>query len=288
MLPVNNSWNPPVNGVLATGTDFKSLYDDLIDAITQSVSRDGQSPMTGDLQMGGFKLTGMGVGTGTGQTLTWEQLFAQGVEVDVASAATTDIGLQNSNFLRITGTTTITSFGTNYRGPRFIRFAGAVTLTNSSTLVLPRGVNITTVAGDTMIVVPGATAGVADKWIVVAYQASVLASPESTGAIYDNGSVRSNIVSVGALDIDCSTGNYFTKTISANSTFTFSNPPASRAYAFTLELTHTSGTVTWPASVTWPGNIAPTLTSARTSLFVFVTDDGGTRWRGVANVNYTT
>ena len=115
-----------------------------------------------------------------------------------------------------------------------------------------------------------------------------LTSPESTGSIYNNGSVRGNIVAVGALDIDCSSGNYFTKTINGNSTFTFSNAPSSRAYAFTLELTVTSGSVTWPAAVQWPSQTAPTLISGRTNLFVFVTDDGGSRWRGVANVNYTT
>lgn len=114
-----------------------------------------------------------------------------------------------------------------------------------------------------------------------------LTSPESTGAIYDNGSVRGNIVAMGALDIDCSAGNYFTKTISGNSTFTVSNVPSSRAFAFTLELTHTSGTVTWFSGVEWPGGTAPTLTSGKTHLLTFVTDDGGTRWRGVANVNYT-
>jgi hypothetical protein len=113
------------------------------------------------------------------------------------------------------------------------------------------------------------------------------ASPEFTGAIYDNGSVRSNIVAVAALDIDCSLGNYFTKTINGNSTFTVSNVPSSRAYAFTLELTHTSGTVTWFNNVQWPNQTAPTLTTGRTHLFTFVTDDGGTRWRGVANINYT-
>lgn len=112
-------------------------------------------------------------------------------------------------------------------------------------------------------------------------------SPSSTGAIYDNGSVRSNIVAMPALDIDCSTSNYFTKTINGSSTFTFSNAPSSRAYAFTLELTHTSGTVTWPAAVQWPGSTAPTLTTGKTHLFTFVTDDAGTRWRGIANVNYT-
>jgi hypothetical protein len=115
-----------------------------------------------------------------------------------------------------------------------------------------------------------------------------LSSPELTGAPYVNGSYRGNVVAVSALNIDCSAGNYFTKTISANSTFTVSNVPASRSYAFTLELTHTSGTVTWFSGVQWPGGNAPTLTNGKTSLFVFVTDDGGTRWRGAALVDYTT
>lgn len=114
-----------------------------------------------------------------------------------------------------------------------------------------------------------------------------ITDPTTTGAIYDNGSVRGNITAVGALVINCSLGNYFTKTISANSTFTVSNVPSSRAYAFTLELTHTSGTVTWFANVQWPGGTAPTLTTGKTHLFTFVTDNGGARWRGVANTNYT-
>jgi hypothetical protein len=76
-------------------------------------------------------------------------------ESDVASAATCDIGAANSHFVRITGTTGISSLGTNYNGPRFIRFAGALTLThNASTLILPGGANITTAAGDTCIAVP--------------------------------------------------------------------------------------------------------------------------------------
>ena len=53
-----------------------------------------------------------------------------------------------------------------------------------------------------------------------------------------------------------------------------------------LELTHTSGTVTWPATVKWPNNNAPTLISGKTHLFMFVTDDAGTRWRGSYLTNY--
>jgi hypothetical protein len=114
-----------------------------------------------------------------------------------------------------------------------------------------------------------------------------VANLELTGAPFINGSHRGNIVAVSALDIDCSAGNYFTKTISVDSTFTVSNVPASRAFSFTLELTHTSGNITWFSGVEWPSSQAPTLTTGKTHLFVFVTDDGGTRWRGAAIADYT-
>jgi len=100
------------------------------------------------------------------------------------------------------------------------------------------------------------------------------------------GPYKENITAMGALEVDCSTGNYFTKTISGNSTFTFANVPTGCAYAFTLELTHTSGTVTWPASVKFPADTAPTLTTGKTHLFMFITDDGGTRFRGSSLVDY--
>lgn len=99
--------------------------------------------------------------------------------------------------------------------------------------------------------------------------------------------LKADVQAVAALAIDCSLSTYFTKTIAGNSTFTFTNAPSDRAYCFTLELTHTSGTVTWPAAVKWPQDTAPTLTTGKTHLFMFVTDNGGTRWRGAALANYT-
>lgn len=114
-----------------------------------------------------------------------------------------------------------------------------------------------------------------------------LASPTFTGQPYVNGSYKGNVTAVAALDIDCSLGNYFTKTINGVSTFTVSNVPSSGAYSFTLELTQTSGAVTWFAGVEWPKATAPTLTAGKTHLFTFVTDDGGARWRAAALVDYT-
>ena len=107
------------------------------------------------------------------------------------------------------------------------------------------------------------------------------------GGLTVDGPYTQAVEAVSALDIDLSTGNYFTKTINANSTFTFSNPPASGTVgSFTLELTHTSGTVTWPTSVKFPLDTAPALTAGKTHLFMFVTDDGGTRYRGAALADY--
>lgn len=103
-----------------------------------------------------------------------------------------------------------------------------------------------------------------------------------------NGTYASNVVDLGTngFSVDCSQGNYFTQVTSSSNTFTFTNVPASRSYSFVLEITHTSGTIGWPTSVKFPGGTAPTLTTGKTHLFVFITDDGGTRWRGSSVVDF--
>jgi len=70
---------------------------------------------------------------------------------DIASATTTDIGAATGNYVMITGTTTITGFGTIQAGTRReVEFTGALTLThNGTSLILPTSANITTAAGDT-------------------------------------------------------------------------------------------------------------------------------------------
>lgn len=69
---------------------------------------------------------------------------------NIASAGSIDIGAGTGDFITITGTTTITALGTAAAGTqRILVFAGALTLThNATSLILPRGANITTSAGD--------------------------------------------------------------------------------------------------------------------------------------------
>jgi len=110
-----------------------------------------------------------------------------------------------------------------------------------------------------------------------------------TGKMRYSGGISQNATAMGALDLDLSTSNYFTKTINGNSTFTFSNPAASgQSTVFVLSLTHTSGTITWPGAVIWPDSSAPTLTTNRNHIFIFETTDAGTTYRGAVLKNYTT
>lgn len=87
-------------------------------------------------------------------------------EIDITSAATVNIGVARSNFIRITGTSTINSFGTSFRGPLFIRFAGELTIVASASMIMPDAANLITFAGMNIIVTPKASAGVADGWII--------------------------------------------------------------------------------------------------------------------------
>ena len=90
-----------------------------------------------------------------------------------------------------------------------------------------------------------------------------------------------------ATTVNCEQGNSFMHTLTENTTFTFSNPPASgTAYTMSIEIIQDASasgfTVTWPTSVDWPSGTAPTLTATASAkdVFVFTTRDGGTTWYG--------
>lgn len=124
--------------------------------------------------------------------------------VDLASAATTDLGAQTSDNLRITGTTTITSFGTAANGvTRNLRFAAVLTLThNATSLILPGGANITTAAGDTAT----AKSLGSGNWVVVDYQRAtglpVVATATGASLITAADAAAARTAIAAAADID--------------------------------------------------------------------------------------
>lgn len=100
----------------------------------------------------------------------WQVMQGSGLRgqtVTVASATTCDIGAVASHRVAISGTTTITSFGTVPNQLRFGSFSGVLTLThNATTLILPGAASITTAAGDTFI----ASSDASGNWTVIVYQ----------------------------------------------------------------------------------------------------------------------
>ena len=112
--------------------------------------------------------------------------------------------------------------------------------------------------------------------------------PASGGTL--DGQLTQNIVALGLYGsgLNCALGNYFTATISGDSTVVISGVPSSVAYSLVYEVQHDTGTITWPTEVEWPSDTAPTLTTGKTHVFIFITDDGGSRWRAASLVDYDT
>lgn len=107
--------------------------------------------------------------------------------------------------------------------------------------------------------------------------AAPAAAPSFTGGITYSGSTKANVTAAPLLDFDLSSADYFTKSISSNTTFTFSNPPTA-AGGFIVVLTITAAAVpTWPASVQYDGGAPLTLGNGK-HMLGFTTVDGGTTW----------
>lgn len=122
--------------------------------------------------------------------------------ISVASAATTDIGAIESQNVTISGTVTITSFGIVAAGTvRDVVFSGALTLThNASSLILPYGANITTVAGESLRAV--SLGG--GNWRVTEYQKSTLPALTAGTGLTSTGSLASGAMTI---DLEIYTGS---------------------------------------------------------------------------------
>jgi len=68
--------NPVVTNTTISSTWANTTLTDLATAMTGSVAADGQTTLTGNLQMNSNKLTGLAVGTTTGDSVEFSQLAA--------------------------------------------------------------------------------------------------------------------------------------------------------------------------------------------------------------------
>ena len=106
-------------------------------------------------------------------------------------------------------------------------------------------------------------------------------SPSFTGQLKVNGYVSGNLISYSgsSVSIDPTSGNYFAIAGSGTTTIAFGSPPASgNVYSMIVK---TSGvtSITWSAGPKWPAGVTPPA-STGVDFWVFITDNGGTTWRG--------
>ena len=85
---VTNSWNPAINGVSATAADWQALINDVANSITQSVSADGQTQITGVFNYGANRIANIGAGTNAGDALVFGQ---SGASLDSLTVSTLDV-----------------------------------------------------------------------------------------------------------------------------------------------------------------------------------------------------
>jgi hypothetical protein len=103
-----------------------------------------------------------------------------------------------------------------------------------------------------------------------------------------NGASAANVVDLGTgSTIDCRLSNSFLLLINGARTLVFNNPPPSgQAYAMELSINFQSGSITWPASVRWPGGIPPVFSTAQRARVRLTTLNAGARWEGDFSVGF--
>ena len=90
---------------------------------------------------------------------------------------------------------------------------------------------------------------------------------------------------ISSTSIDWSTGSLFTKTLSANTTFTFTGNVSGQTIVVRLTNTASNYTVTWP-TVRWSGGTAPTMSiGAVSDVYTFIYDGSNFYGSAVQNMS---
>jgi hypothetical protein len=206
-------------------------------------------------------------------------LGANGVAAGALQLSGSTLGLVTIAVGASAGTWTLTlpnSDGTS--GQVLVTDGSGVTSWTTTTLTV--GTSI--VSGGTSGRILFNNVGVVGEKVVTGTGDAVLATtPKLVGL---NETQTAPAISSNTLTLDCSTANVFYVTLNDNiTTLTFTNVPTSgTSFALTLYFIAdgTPRTVTWGASVKWPGGVAPSITSTNNKVDTFVlnTFDAGTTW----------
>ena len=162
---INSAGQPTVAATLITATAHNALTADLATGLSTAITKDGQTTITANLPMGGFKHTGLGAGSAAGNSVRYEQvlLLAGGnmtggvneARANITQHATTmDLfALAIPNILDGTGSAvTITAIVNAPQGgpTRTLYPVTGTVITNGATFAVDGAADYTTAAGDAL------------------------------------------------------------------------------------------------------------------------------------------
>jgi hypothetical protein len=140
---------PYIDGEIIQASELNNNLNDIASSLTQSVSKDGQTPMTGNLPMAGNKVTGLAAPTAVGQAVRYEDII-EATPLNVTSSGVKTIPTEGSMITITTaGVFNVTGFNAVRPGKIFtFVLANGITFTHSSTFQMARGVSRTFTGGE--------------------------------------------------------------------------------------------------------------------------------------------
>ncbi|MGL4558669.1 MAG: hypothetical protein ACRCV5_14290 [Afipia sp.] len=258
------NWVNDRNAALKIRADrMDAEMDGFATGLSTCITKDGQTTISANIPFNNKRITGLGDASADTDALnrqTGDGRYLYMARADVASASTTDLSTSKAGHQRVTGTTTITSFGTGANLIRMLTFAGALTLTHDGTsLILPAGINILTAAGDTAVFASDGSG----NWRCLAYQkadAQIVTQTEedvASASTCDIGAAKSDRVRI-------------TGTTTITSFGTGANRTRWVRFADALTLTHGATTLILPGGAN--------ITTAAGDVALFKSDGSG-NWR---------
>ncbi len=311
---INTAGQPVVAGTVISSTAFNSLTADLANGLSTAITKDGQTTVTNNIPMAGFKITGLGAAT-----------------VGTDAARYSQIQGGTDKLITVTGTDTLTGSLTPaltaYAAGNQFSFVVANTNTGAVTINIDgNGAKSITRTGSTALVAGDMVAG---QVVLIEYDGTrfqllngnsftnLLVSGTltyggvtltnavtgtgkmvlDTSPTVNNPTVTNYVESVVAIGtvtssstLSLTSGTVQTATLTASTACTFTMPTATAGKSFVLLLKQAASTGNGTATFTgvkWGTAGAPTITATagKMDILTFIAD--GTNWYGNIAQGYT-